>query len=142
MAEALFKARLAQAGQVSGWSVASAGTWALEGHPPAELSQKVMQESGLDISHHRSHSVDQELLEGFDLILTMESGHKEALRAEFPEVSGRVYLLSEMAGRTHNIDDPIGRSVVEFRATVDEIESIIDAGFQKIQEFAREKPEK
>jgi protein-tyrosine phosphatase len=101
-----------------------------------------MQERGLDISHHRSHSVNQELLEGFDLILTMESGHKEAIRAEFPQVSGRVYLLSEMAERTHNIDDPIGRSVVEFRATVDEIESIIDAGFQKIQEFAREKPEK
>jgi protein-tyrosine phosphatase len=142
MAEALFRARLAQAGQVSGWSVASAGTWASEGYPPAEYSQQVMQEKGLDISSHRSQGVTRELLEKFDLILTMESGQKEAIRAEFPEVSGRVYLLSEMVERTHNIDDPIGRSLVEFRAAADEIESFIEAGFRKILEFAGEKPEK
>lgn len=142
MAEALFKARLARAGKVSGWRVASAGTWASEGHPPAELSQQVMQERDLDISHHRSQSMDQDFLAEFDLILTMERGHREALRAEFPEVSDRVYLLSEMAERTHSIDDPIGRPLVEYRAAADEIESIIDAGFAKILELAGGKPEK
>ena len=98
MAMGLFSHMLAEH-QVGGeWQVESAGTWGLEGDPPAAGSQAVMRSMDIDISNHRARRVDNELLRSFDLILTMENGHKEALSMEFPAHAGRVFMLSEMAG--------------------------------------------
>ena len=46
-----------------------------------------MSQRGLDIRDHRSRTVTAEMLESSDLILTMETGHKEALQVEFPSLS-------------------------------------------------------
>jgi protein-tyrosine phosphatase len=139
MAEAIFKTKVAGEENASGWRVESAGTWAPEGQPAAEFSRQVMQERGLDISDHRSQSITRELMRAFDLILTMEENHKEALRVEFPEFAEKVYLLSEMVGDDHNIEDPIGRSKVEYQAAADELDRLITQGFQKIERLATKK---
>ena len=65
------------------WKVESAGTWALTGEPVAQKSQQVLAERNLDASKHHARSVTLELLSSFNLILTMEKGHKEALQEEF-----------------------------------------------------------
>jgi protein-tyrosine phosphatase len=135
MAEAIFKAKLEEAGE-SNWRVESAGTWALGGRPAADFSQQVMAERGLDISRHRSRAINKEILDEFDLILTMESGHKEALKAEFPECAGRIYMLSEIVGGQQDIDDPIGRSKEEYRATADEIDRLLAGGFEELRRLA------
>jgi protein-tyrosine-phosphatase len=109
MASAIFKRILENKQDLANWRVESAGTWAVEGQPASTGSQQVMKEWGMDINDHRSRMVDLEMLASFDLILTMESGHKEALRAEFMDFSERVYLLSEMIYQTHDVADPIGR---------------------------------
>jgi protein-tyrosine phosphatase len=67
-----------------------------------------MKTMGLDTSGHRSRRVTGEMMADFDLILTMEAGHKEALLVEFPELAGRIYMLSEMVGDRRDIADPIG----------------------------------
>jgi len=90
------------------WRVESAGTWGLEGDPAAAGSQAVMNNIGIDISEHRARRVDYELLQVYDLILTMENGHKEALCMEFPDFSDRIYMLSEMADQKQDIGDPYG----------------------------------
>jgi protein-tyrosine-phosphatase len=138
MAEAIFKSKVAGEENASGWRVESAGTWAPGGQPAAEFSRQVMQERGLDIHKHRSQSITGELMQAFDLILTMGKNHKEALRAEFPEFADKIYLLSEMVGYSHDIDDPIGRSKAEYQSTAQEIERLIDAGFEKIVRTAAE----
>jgi protein-tyrosine-phosphatase len=142
MAEAIFKSKVAGEENASGWRVESAGTWAAGGQPAAEFSRQVMQERGLDINEHRSQSITRELMHAFDLILTMEKNHKEALRVEFPEFAARVYLLSEMAGYAHDVDDPIGRSKVDYQAAADEINRLITEGFQEIERLATKKPPK
>jgi protein-tyrosine-phosphatase len=132
MASAIIKEMLKD-NQASGeWQVASAGTWALDGQPAADGSQIVMGERGIDISDHRAQSVSGELLQSFDLILTMERGHDEALRTEFPEIANRVYLLSEMADQKGNIDDPYGGPTSEYEETAEEIEELLEAGYEKI----------
>lgn len=133
MAEALFRAKLEKEGLLNHWQVSSAGTWAPGGHPAAELSQEVMAARGLDISAHGSKGVGGDYLSKFDLILTMESNHKEALRAEFPEHAERIYMLSEMVGQSYDIVDPIGRSKREYEATATEIARLIEDGFERIQ---------
>lgn len=123
--------------QASGeWHVESAGTWGMDGQPAVDGSQSVMVERGLDISDHRAQSVSGELLQSFDLILTMERGHKDALRAEFPEIANRVCLLSEMADQTNNVDDPYGGPTSGYEETAKEIEELLKVGYENIVRLA------
>ncbi len=136
MAAAIFMLILDKRQELSAWEVASAGTWALDGKPAAAGVQQVMVERGMDISHHRSRSINQKMLDEFDLVLTMESGQKEALRAEFGDKARHVYLLSEMAGMSYDIWDPIGGSITDYEETADELEQLLTLGFDKINRLA------
>jgi protein-tyrosine-phosphatase len=136
MAEAIFKSKVAGDENASGWRVESAGTWAAGGQPAAEFSRQVMQARGLDIGEHRSQNITRELVHAFDLILTMEKNHKEALRAEFPEFAQKIYLLSEMAGSSNDVEDPVGRSKDDYQAAADEIDRLVTAGFEAIQRLS------
>ena len=136
MASAIFKEMLGE-NQASGeWQVESAGTWALDDQPAADGSQTVMSERGLDISDHRAQGVSRELLQTFDLILTMEWGHKEALRTEFPEIASRLHLLSEMADQKKDIEDPYGGTIPEYQDAANEIEDFLLSGYEKINKLA------
>jgi len=133
MAAGLFRALLS--GRVPGgedWLVDSAGTWASEGQRASENTIRVMQKRGIDLSHHRSKVVSKALLNLFDLILVMEPGHKEALRVEFPEIAGRVWLLSELSGPAVPIEDPYGLSLEHYEKTAAEIEAYLQAGLPEI----------
>jgi len=136
LAAALWRARVA--GE-PGWRVESAGTWALDEHPASANTLAVLAERGLEATSHRARTVNGELLSAFNLILVMERGHAEALRAEFPDVAGRVYLLSEMIGKKFDIADPYGGPVVEYEATAQEIERIFELGADRMRELARDK---
>ncbi len=138
MAAALFLHRLKQEDpDWQSWRVGSAGTWAIDGEPASQNSQKVVARRGFDISQHRSRMVTAELLESYDLILTMEPGHKESLQVEFPAVAERVFLLSEMAGQTAPIADPYGQPVGAYEKTAQKIEEILARGMQRIRSLVK-----
>lgn len=118
------------------WRIESAGTWALPDSPAAENTRLVLQSRGIDIDDHRSRGVTLEMLRDFNLILVMETGHKEALRAEFPSIANRVYLISEMAGHKYSISDPIGKPLDEYKFTAKEFEKIFEVGFECIVELS------
>jgi protein-tyrosine phosphatase len=121
----------------STWRVESAGTWAQVNQPaPPEVLQ-VMAKHGLDLRSHRSRMVSEEILGEFDLILVMESGQKEALCIEFPQIANRVFMLSEMAGPRISINDPIDRSVDGVRDVVLEIEDWLTLGKDRIFQLAQ-----
>jgi len=120
------------------WRIESAGTWAVKGRPAAEKTLQVLAEQGIQISAQRSRPVTRELLESFNLILTMEQGHKEALQVEFPQLATRVYTLTEMAGGYGDIDDPIGGPLEAFKETYAEIAQILDHGFDKIKQLSED----
>ncbi len=112
--------------------VQSAGTWAKNGYPATELGIKAMAERGLNSSSHKSQSITKPLIEQFDLILTMESGQKEAIQIEFSKIAGKVFMLSEMSGEISNIEDPIGQSYQNYLETADQIDEWIKSGFPRI----------
>lgn len=137
MASALFQARLkAEREDWEQWLVDSAGTWATEGQAASANSVKAMASRGLDISKHRSKEVSEAFLEMFDLVLTMEMSHKEALRAEFPRLAGRIFLLSEMSGPARNVEDPYGLSIKDYEQTAQIIEGYVEKGFAEIMKRA------
>ena len=134
MAMGLLYARVAK--REDPWKVESAGTWAIPGQPAASNTRKILLESKIDIGEHRSRSVTRELLYDFNLILVMEQGQKEALRAEFPEIASRVYLFSEMVAENFDLEDPIGGPLEAYRITAQTVERILNDGFDKISRLS------
>jgi protein-tyrosine-phosphatase len=139
MAKSIFRQQLDRKAKRIKWKVESAGTWGLDGCEMAEGVKKVLQEMGIETPVHAARTVEREMLKSFNLILTMEKGHKEALRVEFPEVGERVYLLSEMVGESSDIRDPMGKGQEEFRAAAQKIASILERGYERIAFLAKPK---
>ncbi|MDX1616370.1 MAG: hypothetical protein R3300_18820 [Candidatus Promineifilaceae bacterium] len=137
VAEALLRRSL-QEQELEAWEVNSAGTWAYTGQSAARLSQVVAAERGLEISSHQSRPVSESLLAASDLVLCMESGHKEALRTEFPEHAERIYLLSEMAGASYSVNDPYGGPRPAYERMANEIGGLIERGLSQIIQLAKE----
>ena len=122
----------------SDWRIGSAGTWTIVGEPATENAIWVLGKRGIDLSSHLSRPVSAGMVEGYQLILTMERGHKEALRIEFPQVAGRVHLLSEMIGKIFNINDPMGGTLTDFEETATELDQILSQGYDKILSLSKE----
>ncbi len=129
LAQAFFQEKLRQLPNTAGWRVESAATWGdanLPAMPEALLEAK---KRGLNLGNHRSKSVTNQLIKQYDLILVMETGHKEALQMEFPAIKSRIYLLSEVGGGTpFSIPDPY-LSGDEPAEVAREIEDLIDKKF-------------
>jgi len=99
LAAALFDKLLLESNEEGFWQVSSAGTWAVPGEPVISLLEPVADQLGLDLSGHRSSTLDERMLRYHDLTLVMEPGQKEALLAEYPEQREHIYLLSQVVER-------------------------------------------
>ena len=137
VAEALLRDRLNKRG-LEDWTVSSAGTWAQVTRGAAAYSVKIMDEYGLDIHDHESRMVQKQYLSDSDLVLCMETGHAEALRAEFPEQEHKVYMISEMAGQSYSVSDPFGEPLVSYQRMAAELAGLIDSGMDRIVQQAEE----
>jgi len=135
MAMAIFSSLIQ--GDSEEWRVESAGTWAIEGVPVSQKTQAVLKEKGIDLSSYYSRPVSSELINSFDLILTMEQGQKEALAVEFPEAATHIYSISEMIGLRYDVPDPMGKSLADFQDTYNEIERTLKLGIEKIRRLAQ-----
>jgi protein-tyrosine phosphatase len=110
IAAACFTRQLALMKTPGDWKVISAGTWAAEGLPAHPKAVEAARGIGLDITNHRTREVNAELLDSADLIVCMQSGHREALEAEFPSTRGRILMLATLAGLSgSDIEDPARR---------------------------------
>lgn len=137
-AEALLKQRFGREGMTD-WTVSSAGTWTTAGRMASRYAIELMAERGIDLSSHRSQTVDRQLLERSDLVLVMTRSHEEALRLEFPDQSDKIYLLSEMnEGGRYDIRDPYGGPLQGYKDCFKELDKLIDAGFERIRSLAQE----
>lgn len=134
MAMGLFSAQVIPA--AGEWQIASAGIFAPAGYPAAQNTLAVLKQRGIDLGQHRSSQVTQEMVQTYNLILTMERGQKEALQIAFPTQAQKVFLLSEMIGGFWEIVDPIGGSFSDFEDTAREIEHILTAGYEMIYSLA------
>src|SRR5512139_172481 len=84
LAAACFQRELDRASQASGWHVDSAGTWVVSGVPLSPAVLRTLRLLGVDLSAHRPQTVTADLLREQDLVLVMESGHRESLLIDFP----------------------------------------------------------
>ncbi len=123
-------------GELQDWSISSAGIWAENGHPAAENTLAVLRDRNIEIGDSRSRPLTEDLMKANNLVLTMERGQKEALKAAFPGLASRIYLLSEMASRSNDIVDPVGCPLTDYEHTAQEIDLILSQGIKRIRKLA------
>jgi protein-tyrosine-phosphatase len=105
---AAFLERLLRERGFADWRIGSAGTWTASGQRLPDDVIRYGQLLGVDLREHLTRRVSRDLLCEFDLILVMERGQKEALMTEFPDLGGRVYMLTELLeGAAFDIPDPV-----------------------------------
>ena len=117
MAEALLRDALSEQDDIV---VESAGLGAMVDFPADEFAVELMAEQGVDIKPHRGRQIDKEMLRATDLVLVMESGHKDAVIAMDSTARGKVYRLGEW--RNIDIDDPFRQSRAAFADALKDIQ--------------------
>lgn len=107
--------------------VGSAGIAVYDGDLAAKNSIDAMKEINIDISQHRSAQLHRAMIEEYDLILTMSSGHKHGILSNFPRSGDKVFTLLEYAyGTNKDVADPYGGSLGIYLETRDEIYGAIE----------------
>jgi protein-tyrosine-phosphatase len=137
MAEALFMSKLASRNVDEVFNVQSAGTWGEDGLPAAPEAVQALLQRGIDLSQHRSRIITVDIIDEADLILTMERNHTEALVTEFPQKENQIFMLAEMVDQSNDIADPMQQPIEAFVKTADELDGIIDLGFEKILQMSK-----
>ncbi len=136
MAAALFNAHAQRTGEGQQFIARSMGTWALENQPASGHALSVMSERGIDLSAHRARTVTRDALAEADVIIVMTHSHRDALAAEFPAIRRKLHLMSELGGRPHDIADPYGSSISEYRSCAQELGQLVEKGYDRIKAWA------
>lgn len=128
MAEALLRAR---AGQEFSCAATSAGIAAAAGSPASPESVAALREWGLDLSLHRSRPLTRALVDEADLLVPLTLPHYHVILERFPDARPRILLLGSFLDprlrEPHDIPDPIGGSLQDYRATRDAIARAVEA---------------
>jgi len=95
------------------YKILSAGTAAIQGSRPSRYATEVMLEEGIDISSHRSRTLDADLLEEADNVLVMMEWHRRQIADWFKSYAKKTRLLRDFDPLRDDLDypnvpDPIG----------------------------------
>ena len=139
MAEGLLKKMLSEKGveEYNKYEIISAGTHTMEGYPPAYMTQKVMEEQGIDVSSYRSNMLTEETVNKSDIIvLVMTQRHKDEVSCIAPKKIRNIFLLKEFAeikDKNMDVTDPIGLSYNAYKYCAEEIEKCLRKVAKKIE---------
>ena len=135
LASAILKRELATRKIPGEWIVESAGSWVQDLLPPTPEAFIEAAKRSLDLSSHISQGIEALDLDSVDLLLVMEMGQKESILLDFPKLSGRTFLLSELSGPAFTIPDPY-LTKESFSEIALEIETLIKENFEEIINIA------
>jgi len=122
MAEKLLAHALrAEAPPLNKYRVESAGVAAFPGDPASENSISAVKRLDLDLTHHRSQPLTEELVGQAYAIFGMTQGHLDVISSAFENVPERLHLFREFMpeGESHEIPDPIGQDFKAYSACLD-----------------------
>lgn len=128
MAEALLKDALKDK---YNHKISSAGLGAMVAHEPDKIVCELMLEKKLDISEYRGKQLKTQMIHSADLILVMESKHKELIEHKEPSAKGKVFRLGEWGD--FDISDPYQKDRKVFIETLNLIEKSVNDWVSKIQ---------
>jgi protein-tyrosine-phosphatase len=118
--------------------VSSAGTHTRDGYPPTPEAIQVCAQAGIDIGHQVSRELTAEIVADADLVLAMESHHRDAARDLDPDGAAAIEVLSGFAGDpgAPGVADPIGGGMDTYQRSFQEIHALIERALPRIREMA------
>lgn len=103
--------------------IESAGLFAADGEPASTEAVVAVKKYDIDLLGHHAQSINTELLEKSDLILTMTEAHKLVLAMSAPD---KTYTVCEYAGETGDVSDPYGGDAEEYARCADELYGVLE----------------
>lgn len=125
------------AAESRGWSrveVRSAGVAAYPGALASEGARQVIADEGLSLEGHRSRSLESEVIQWADLILTMSAHHVEAVARLGGE--DKASMLATFAAESEEgqggVPDPFGGDTETYRESFRMIADLIEATLERV----------
>lgn len=109
--------------------IESAGIFALDGEPASNEAIIAMKKYDIDLLGHHAQTINTELIEKSDLILTMTKAHKMVLEQA---AKGKVFTICEYAGLDGDIEDPYGGDVDEYEKCADMLYNALSKVAEKL----------
>ncbi len=134
MAAALLEWRIAESPELRGRVlVESAGTGATPGEGAAVHARETMKRPkyGLDIESHQARPLSRELLEGADLVLGMNGGHRKTCGSVHPS-HRRIFTIGEFAGTGEDVSDPFGQGLEEYEECAGQLVQLVDLVVERL----------
>lgn len=132
LAEAKFKQLMEKFSITGPWQIGSAGTWIPNGLEADKRMVEWARQHGLDLGGHTTRRVSGKLLADYDVIVVMDSGHREAIYINYPGLTDKVIGLSELSGAFYDIPDPVSLPDKEFEEVAFEVVNLVEKGFNQI----------
>ena len=129
---ALIKQRLEENSLRKDVQVESAGVYSSAGDSIDPIVLHLLHELGIEPAAHRATPVEESTLSRADLVLVMEEAHRQSLFYRLPAALPRIFMLSELAGRYEDICDPYGQELAGYRAMLDHVTELLDAGWSTL----------
>jgi protein arginine phosphatase len=135
MAEVIARGYLARRLSVSpedlekrGFSVMSAGSFAMPGAPATPRAAEALRAMGLDLARHRSRPLSVELIHQADFIFTMSQSHAETVASLVPAAAAKVSALDP----ERDIEDPIGGDQSLYTQVAEQLKNLIEKRLAQI----------
>jgi protein-tyrosine phosphatase len=110
--------------------VSSAGISATMGGRPAAEAVEVMSAMGVNLSHHVSQPLSEQLVHHADVIWTMTRSHRQAILSQWPYAADRVRVLSM---DDQDISDPIGGPIDVYQRCAEQIKEEIEGRLRDLE---------
>jgi protein-tyrosine-phosphatase len=138
MAEAICRAVVGAGLPGEQWRIGSAGVWAQDAWPATPMAVRTLEALGVAWGGHRSRMVTADLLAKHRLVLVMEAAHRDAIYADYPDMAERVWLLTELAGESGDVADPVGQGPEQYRQTALYLRRLLEDGEERLRALAQE----
>ena len=124
MAQALFNAKNPKPEQ---FTAVSAGLYTCDDLPASENAIQAMAEMGIDLSHHKSRILTEEIAAQADYIVCMTAVHYDRLIHAFPAYESKIFTIAP-----HDISDPFGGNLETYRACAQELSQAVAGVLQQL----------
>ncbi len=126
MCEGYFKKLCREAG-LDDVEASSAGVFAGTGERASEAARRALKEHGVDLSQHRSRTLDKPMLDAADLIVAMGSGHRAHIGRLSPHALRKTKLLLDYADKAGaDVPDPFGGGADEYMHCFSEMKPALE----------------
>jgi len=116
----------------AGIEVDSAGTGVgLDSATPEAI--ECMAEYGLNLNSHQPKSINSDLVQWADLVLVMESRHKDMVLSRFPQAEKKTHLLSEYVGGSGGVPDPYLQGIEVYQKCAATLQSLLKKLAEKLK---------